>query len=589
MPALKNRIDPITLEVIKNALSAIADEMALVIMRSAYSAVVRDSMDYSTALCDRDGLVIAQGLTLAVQLGSFPDCMRLIMRDHVASARPGDVFIFNDPYGSGGQHLPDIYIIKPLFIDARIEGFACTMAHHCDVGGIAPGSTAMHATDVLQEGLCLPTLKLYEAGKPNETLFRILEKNTRQPVQLLGDIRAQMAACAIGERGYGDLLKRYDADGIRPYFAEMQAQAERVMRAAIAEIPDGSYTFSDFIDGIGESPEPIEIRAKVTIAGDDITIDMTGSSPQVQAAINCPVAMVHSAAYCAIRCLSRAEIPNCEGYMRPVRIIAPEGTIVNPIFPAACAARGVIGYRVFDAIMGTLAKAVPDQVIAAGEGGPTLFSIGGEQAGRHFVLTEVMVGSWGARATMDGIEGISNPAANLSNQPIELIEAETPLEIVRYGLVADSGGPGKFRGGLAFIREFRSLSDRASCTLRSDRRSHPPYGIAGGKPGAPSNNVLNPGPGQRLLPTMPMESIPLAKGDVFRHISAGSGGYGDPFQRDPAKVLADVREEKVGIEAAQRDYGVVINAATLAVNAPATDRLRSASRERRASPEVATA
>jgi N-methylhydantoinase B len=508
--------------------------------------------------------------------------MHVLLRDHAATTQPGDVFIFNDPYGSGGQHLPDIYIVKPLFFADRLEGFACTMAHHCDVGGIAPGSTAMHATDVLQEGLCLPTLKLYEAGRPNGTLFSILEKNTRQPVQLLGDIRAQMSACAVGERGYSELLARHGADGVQPYFAEMQDQAERVMRAAIADIPDGTYAFSDFIDGFGDQPQPIEIRAAITVAGDEITIDMTGSSPQVPAAINCPVAMVHSAAYCAIRCLSRTEIPNCQGYMRPVRIIAPEGTIVNPRFPAACAARGVIGYRVFDAIMGALAQAVPERVIAAGEGGPTLFSIGGEHQGRHFVLTEVMVGCWGARATLDGVEGISNPAANLSNQPIELIEAEMPLEVMRYGLVPDSGGAGRHRGGLAFIREFRSLADRAVCTVRADRRTHPPFGIAGGRPGAPSSNILMSGDQTRILPTMPMEAIPLHPGDIFCHVSAAGGGYGDPHMRDPALVLADVLEEKVSIESAHRDYGVAIDPLSLRIDAAATERLRG-----RAHPQTA--
>jgi N-methylhydantoinase B len=359
----------------------------------------------------------------------------------------------------------------------------------------------------------------------------------------------------------------------------MQDQAERVMRAVIADIPNGTYAFSDFIDGIGDDAQQIEIRATISVAGEEITIDMSGSSPQVPAAINCPIAMVNSAAYCAIRCLSRTEIPNCQGYMRPVRIVAPEGTIVNPRFPAACAARGVIGYRVFDAIMGALSQAVPERVIAAGEGGPTLFSIGGEHQGRHFVLTEVMVGCWGARAAMDGVEGISNPAANLSNQPIELIEAELPLEVVRYGLVADSGGAGKHRGGLGFVREFRSLADRAMCTVRADRRAHPPYGIAGGRHGAPSSSVLTNGGRTRVLPTMPMEAIPLGRGDVFRHVSAGGGGYGDPRERDPALVLADVVEEKVSLEAARADYRVVIDPLTMTVDRAATELLRN--RERR--------
>ncbi len=446
---MKPGIDPISFEVIRNALSSIADEMALVIMRSAYSPVVRDSMDYSTALCDRHGQIIAQGLTLAVQLGAFPDTMRIILAEPPGSIRPGDVFISNDPYGSGGQHLPDIYVIKPIFDGDTLEGYACTMAHHSDVGGIAPGSTAIHATDIHQEGLTLPLLKLYEGGQPNRTLLRIIEKNTRQPIQVLGDLRAQLAACAIGERGYLDLLRRYGGGAaLRPYLSALQDLAERMMRRFIREtIPDGTYSFVDWIDGIGEQPEPLAIHVRVTVRDDEVELDFAGTSPQVPASINCPIAMIHSASYCAIRCVTSPDIPNCEGYMRPVRIRVPEGTILNPHAPAACAARGVMGYRVFAAIMGALAQAVPDRVIAAGEGGPTLFSIGGRQDGRPFVLTEVMGGSWGARAGKDGIEGISNPAANLSNQPIELIEAELPLEVVRYGLVADSGGAGERRGG----------------------------------------------------------------------------------------------------------------------------------------------
>jgi N-methylhydantoinase B len=578
---MKTAIDPISFEVIRNALSSIADEMALVIMRSAYSPVVRDSMDYSTALCDRHGQIIAQGLTLAVQLGAFPDTMRVILALPEGSIRPGDVFISNDPYGSGGQHLPDIYVIKPIFDGAQLEGYACTMAHHCDVGGIAPGSTAIHATDIHQEGLTLPLLKLYEQGRPNETVFRILEKNTRQPVQVIGDLRAQLAACAIGERGYLELLRRYGGGaGLRPYLEELQALAERMMRRFIREqIPDGEYAFTDWIDGIGETPEPLAIRVRVRVKDDEVELDFTGTAPQVPAAINCPIAMIHSASYCAIRCVTSPDIPNCEGYMKPVRIHVPEGTILNPLAPAACAARGVMGYRVFDAIMGALAQAVPGRVIAGGEGGPTLFSIGGRQDGRPFVLTEVMVGTWGARAGKDGVEGISNPAANLSNQPIELIEAELPLEVTRYGLVQDSGGAGERRGGLAFERAFRLLADDAVFTLRADRRDHPPYGLDGARPGTGSRNVLTSGGTVRNLPTMPMEAIKLRRGDVLHHVAAGGGGHGDPWHRAPALVLEDVLDEKVSLAAARRDYGVVIDPDALCVDEAATAALRAARRE----------
>ena len=566
-------IDPITLEVIKNALSSLADEMALVLMRSAYSPVVRDSMDYSTALCDRHGAVIAQGLTLAVQLGAFPDAMHHLKKTYSGKMQPGDIFIMNDPYGSGGQHLPDIYVIQPIFWDGEIEGYACTMAHHSDVGGIAPGSVAIHATDIYQEGLRLPMLKLYQAGKANDTLFQIIEKNTRQPIQVLGDLRAQLAACSIAERGFTALLKRYGGTAVRPYLEAIMDQAERLMREFIRGIPDGEYRFVDWIDGLGEAPETLKIAVCVAVRGDEVDVDFTGTSAQVQGAINCPIAMVRSCSYCAIRCVTSPDIPNCEGYMRPLRVHVPEGTILNPLLPAACAARGVMGYRVFDAIMGALAQVVPERVIAAGEGGPTLFSVGGYHDGRPFVLTEVMVGTWGARAGKDGVEGISNPAANLSNQPVELIEAELPLEVVRYGMVRDSGGAGEHRGGLAFVREFRLLAHDAVFTTRADRREHPPYGFKGGLSGGGSQNSLISGANVRPLPTMPMEALKWKAGDVFRHVSAGGGGYGNPLARDPQRVLDDLLDDKVSIDAARQLYGVVIEAGT--VDETATRQLRA--------------
>ncbi|MSP68576.1 MAG: hydantoinase B/oxoprolinase family protein [Alphaproteobacteria bacterium] len=568
-------IDPITFEVIQNALASVADEMALVIMRTAYSPVVRDTMDYSTALCDREGRVVAQGLTLAVQLGAFPDIMRCVRRDFGTDLGAGDVLIANDPYGSGGQHLPDIYIIKPIFIGGRLEGFAATMAHHSDVGGLTPGSVAIHATEIHQEGLRLPLVKLYEGGRECTTVLRIIAANTRTPVQVLGDLRAQLAACAVAERGLVQLVARYGAEALAGYFDALHDHAERIMRAEIAAVPDGVYRFTDYIDGVGETPTPLAIAVTVTVSGDSVGIDFTGSAGQIPAGINCPIAMVNSACYCAIRSIASRAIPNCEGYMRPVTVTAPAGTLVNPLFPAACGARGVIAYRVFDAIMGALAQVIPEKVMAAGEGGPSLFSIGGTERGRPFVLTEVMVGSWGARAGRDGLEGVSNPAANLSNQPVELIEAELPLKIARYGLVPDTGGPGRFRGGLAFDREFHILAAEALFTVRADRRDHPPYGLAGGGSGSPSVNHLIRGGVDRALPTMPMEGFILRKGDVFLHHAAGGGGFGDPFRREPGRVLEDVLDEKVTLAHAAAAYGVVIDPVSLTVDEAATRRRRA--------------
>ena len=555
--------DQITLEVIKNGLASIADEMALVIARSAYSGVVRDTMDYSTALCDRRGQLVAQGLTLAVQLGTFPSVMRYICEEYGATAVPGDVFITNDPYGFGGQHLPDIYIIRPVFCDGELEGYAATMAHHSDVGGLTPGSIAVHATEIYQEGLRIPLLRLYEAGRENDTVFRIIEKNTRLPVHVLGDIRAQTAACRAGERGLAEILRKYGPKTARRYMDELQEQGECLMRAEIAGLPNGQYTFSDTIDGFGQDPEPLGIEVALTIEGDEITIDLGGSSPQVEAGLNCPVGMIFAACYCALRGICGRDIPNTEGYMRPIKIIAPPGSIVNPISPAACGARGVVGYRVYDAVMGALAQVVPNKVIAAGEGGPTLVAIGGYHQGRPFVMTEVMVGTWGARAAADGIEGVSNPLANLSNQPIELIEADQPVEVVQYGLVPDTGGAGEFRGGLAYVREFRLLADQAVLTIRSDRRFTCPWGLCGGEDGAPSANILKSRDVENDLLPMPMEALKLRRGDIFRHCSAGGGGFGNPVARDPNRVLADVVDGRISIAAARDKYGVLIDDAAI--------------------------
>jgi N-methylhydantoinase B len=566
-------VDPITLEVVKNALASTADEMALVVMRSAYSPVVRDTMDYSTALCDRNGRVVAQGLTLAVQLGTFPTLMAYVLEEFGSSAQPGDVYIANDPFGCGGQHLPDLYVIKPIFVEGVLEGYAATMAHHSDVGGIAPGSVAVHATEIYQEGLRIPLSKLYDSGVEDATLMRLIEANTRQPIHVLGDLRAQLAACRVGERGLTTLLERYGADA-HLYMDELQRVAERMMRAELAKLPDGVHTFTDWIDGVGESPEPIAIAVRVEIAGDEVLIDFEGTAPQIEASVNCPVGMVRAACYCAIRGIVRVEMPNCEGYMIPIRVDAPAGTVVNPVLPAACGARGVIGYRVYDAIMGALAPLVPDRVIAAGEGGPTLVAIGGyDEERRPWGTTEVIVGTWGARARLDGLEGVSNPLANLANQPVELLEADLPIRILRYGVVPDSGGAGRQRGGLAYARAYEVLAERALLTIRTDRRDHPPYGLDGGEPGAPSSNVIDSGGVVEVLPTMPMRASTLQRGDRFTHVAAGGGGFGDPFERDPAAVLEDVLDGKVSVEAARERYGVVISDA--AVDVESTHALRA--------------
>jgi N-methylhydantoinase B len=531
--------DPITAEVIKHALASLADEMALVIMRSGYSPVVRDSMDYSTAICDQKGRVIAQGLTLAIQLGTFPHVMpKIVQAAQAPGAADGDIYVFNDPF-DGGQHLPDIYIIKPIHVAGALIGFAATMAHHSDVGGIAPGSVAMHATEVYQEGLRIPLVRLFRAGEENQEMFSILEKNSRNPLHLLGDIRAQVAACKACERGLRDIIAKWGAAHFATFVEEFHDLAELRMVEAIRALGNGEAEFTDYIDGIGDDGPPLPIKVAVKIQDGQVDVDFTGTAAQVEAGINAPVSMAYAISYCAIRSIVSGDIPNCEGYTRPIRVHAPEGTVVNPVLPAACGARGVIGYRSFDAIMGALAKIWPEKVIAPGEGGPILISIGGRHGGQPFVMTEVMVGNWGARYGKDGIDGVSNPAANLSNQPIEIVEAEYPIAIDRYEMVSDSGGAGQWRGGLAFRKDFRILAERANLTVRNDRRRFRPYGIQGGEPGAGSDGCIIRNGERMQLPTMPMRSVELRRGDVFSTTSAGGGGYGDPRRRDPDLIEAD--------------------------------------------------
>jgi len=569
--SMDTRIDPITLEVIQNALSSIADELALVIMRSAYSNIVRDSMDYSTAVCDSSGRIIAQGLTTPVHLGSFPEAMRSLIRQYSGDMVQGDIFIFNDPYGSGGMHLPDFYIIKPVFIGDAIEGYVATLAHQADVGGIAPGGMAVYATEVYQEGLRIPALKLYEAGQPNQAIFRLIEKNSRQPTEVLGDIRAQLAACGNGERGLTNLIQRFGAAQFRLYTDELHNYAERLIRAEISALPDGTYHYEDFFDGLGTEPEPIRFKVALTIAGDQISIDWTGTSKQVKAAINGPMPTTYAMAYLAVRCAIGAAIPSCEGYMRAISVSAPKGSIVNPEEPAACGARGVICFRMFDTILGAFSQILPHRIPAANEGGSSAPHISGRR--RHnnkpFLVSGGLMGCWGGSMARDGQEGISNPAANLGNTPIELLESRHPVEVTCYAFVQNSGGPGRHRGGVALMRGYRLLEDEAELIMRSDRRDILPYGLSGGMPGTPSWNVINPGPGQTLLPVCPMKSTPLVKGDEFLHIQAGAGGFGDPMERSADKVLADVLNELMTIDYAAEVYGVVIEAGE--VNYPATE------------------
>ncbi len=574
-------IDPITREIIQNALAAAADEMALALYRTAYSTIVRDCLDYSTSLCNARGEMIAQGVTIPLHLGSVPFALETLFKKFGNDIQPGDVFILNDPF-DGGMHIPDIFIVKPIFWEERRVAFAVSTAHHLDLGGRLPGSSACDNTEIFQDGFRIPWLKLYRQGAPDETLFTLLRANVRVPQMTIGDVRAQLAACHIGERAIHDIIRRYGPDTFITCADELIDYTERLVRAEIAGWPDGSHTFTDYLDSDGVGGPPTRIQVTLTVKGDALTADFSGSSPQVRGALNSTLSFTASVVALCVRAVLQEDIPNTAGMFRPLNIIAPSGTVVNVEMPGASSMRGVTGFRMADTVFGALAGLLPERVLAAGEGGNTLVIIGGQRPNKSpYVYYELLSGTWGARPDRDGNDGLCNPANVASNIPVEQAEAEYPVRVERYGLVRDSGGAGKFRGGLAIEREWRLLSGQAHLAIRSDRRDHLPYGLYGGKPGTPSINILHAAAGseEQILPTM--ISTTMAAGQRIYHKQAGGGGWGDPLQRDPAAVALDVKNDKVSAAAAREQYGVALNASTLAVDLAATESLRRQLRQAR--------
>ena len=577
-------IDPFQLELLKSCFDTIADDMALTLMRTAHSGIVRDSLDFSTALLDADGLTLAQGICTPMHMGSFHDAMRRLIAQYDRRIDPGDVFIFNDPYAADGQHLPDIYITTPIFTGgsraarSRLAAWATTVAHHSDVGGIVAGSNALGAEEIFQEGLRLPIVKFMAGGEPNRALWDVIALNVRTPEKVMGDLQAQLAACRSGEREMLELFERYGVDSVLDYGAHLQDYAERLTRAEIAEFPDGVYEFTDHIEGLGEEPELVVLQAKVTVAGDAVTIDWTGTSNQIKGGINPTFPFTKASCYAALRSVMVSDIPNCHGFTVPIAVTAPKGSLVNPVFPAPCGARGITGYRIIDCLFGALAQALPDRVTADTSGGSTLPTIAGYEDSKAFVFCETFMGTWGATSEHDGQQGVPHMGANQSNVSIEMIESEYPIRINEYGMLADTGGAGRHRGGLGLVREYEILSDEAILNVRSDKRRFPPHGLFGGRPGSASWNYVNPGRSDRVLPVLMTEVEKLKQGDVFRHEMSGGGGYGDPLERDPEGVLRDVVEEKVTREHAEREYGVVLaesaDPRAWTLDLPATRRLR---------------
>jgi N-methylhydantoinase B len=566
-------IDPITFAVVKNAMDAIVDEVAYTVLRTARSEIVKDVMDYSAALCDRHGQMIAQAKTIALHLGAIPEAMAQVKKRYGDDLQPGDAVIVNDPY-QGGMHLPDIFMFAPFFYNGEIEGYSVVICHHTDVGGRVPGSNASDSTEIYQEGLRIPVVKLYERGQINDIMERIITQNVRVPDRVLGDLRAQYAACQVGSRELGRLLDRYGRDEARRYFAELLDYAERLTREEIRSWPKGTFVFEDFIDDDGLSPDPIPLRVAVTVHEDSVSVDYTGSSPQVRAAINSTLSYTKSCTYLSVRCALKGDVPNNEGLFRCVDVHVPEGTVLNPLEPAAVAARALTGYRVFDTMLGALAAVVPDRIPAAGEGGNTVVCLSGKKDnGEGYIIVDMVCGAWGARPHADGVEAITNASQNLSNTPVETLEAQHPVRVEAYELVADSCGAGQYRGGLGVTRSYRVLGDDVFLQLRADRMKFRPYGLQGGLAASPAINALQHGDEVRHLPSK--VGLNIHRNDVISHTQPGGGGFGNPLDRPLAAIEQDVWNHKLTAAFVREHYLAVADPETGAIDERATRQLRA--------------
>ncbi|HXA70566.1 MAG TPA: hydantoinase B/oxoprolinase family protein [Stellaceae bacterium] len=549
------RLGPIELEILRSALTAVAAEMDVTVWRTSRSTIVRELLDYSTAVFDRDGFNVTQSARIPQHLNSMGFGFLEIVRRFLPldQWRDGDVVISNDPY-CGGQHLPDLLAFRPVFSNGERIAVVGTLCHHLDMGGLAAGSYAATATEIFQEGLRIPPLKLYEAGTLNEAVLALIRQNVRKPEIFWGDLQAQLASLAVGEAKMQALIRRYGAPTMVAACAEILDSSERAMRAMIAGMPDGRYTFEDFIDDDGIDDRPIRIHAAIDIRGDEMTVDLSGSGPQATGPVNATLASSASAVcYSVIACADQSVAPNA-GCYRPIKLVAPEGSVVNARHPAPVAHRMVTSHRLANVLLGALHKAVPDRIPAAYYGVSyvcTFQSI--DQSGERRVLVEIEIGGGGGHPREDGANAYSLGMHNNANIPVETIESDRHISIPRYGLIPDSGGAGRYRGGLGLFREWRVDCAEALFTASLERFKFRPFGLAGGGAAMPGKLTLIRGGERQALPSK-VNNLPLRQGDIIRLETSGGGGFGSPAERPKSEVEQDVRLGYLSPQAAERDY-----------------------------------
>ena len=541
-----NSHDAITVEVIRNKLDGIANEMESSLLRSSFSPIVKEGLDASASLFTMNGETLAQAIAIPIHLGTLIPVVAAVLETFPPETMAqGDIYIMNDPY-LGGTHLPDIALVMPVFHDGRAIALSAAMTHHQDVGGMSPGSVPTHATEIFQEGLRIPPLKFHDQGVANDTLVAMLRLNVRIPDTLMGDLNAQVAACKVGERRLNELAERYGGEALMATFETLLDRSEAMMRQAITEMPDGAYGYDDVLDNDGVDLErTIRIETTVKIAGDTIEIDFAGTSGQVRGPFNCVPSGSQAAAYFAVQALADADIPSNGGCFRPISLLLPPGSLVNPRAPAPVNARTSTIKRIAGCIIGALRLAVPGRASADGGGELLLLAFGGERAdGSAYVTGEIIASGSGASNGKDGVDVIETDVTNCMNLPVEALEMDAPIRVHRSELSADSGGAGAYRGGLGLVREYEVLKGDVVFTYRGERHAQPAAGYAGGGAGARAHaEIIRRDGGTESIDSKLVTR--LAPGDRVKITTAGGGGYGPPEERAPEHCAADLADGKI--------------------------------------------
>ena len=542
------QLDSITVEVLGSALSSIVEEMGTALIRASYSTNIKERRDCSTIMFDRAGRTLAQAEHIPIHLGSLMGMVEEVLRRHpLETIDPGDMFISNDAYTGGGTHLPDIVVLSPVFVSDNLVAFVANLSHHADFADRG------HA-HIYQEGLRIPPVRIFERGELRQDVLELILLNCQVPAERLGDLRAQFAANRLGVRRVHALHARYGSATVTAAGDLLMDYAERQTRIAIARLPDGRYDFEDLFDSEELGDRQLTLRVSVTVRGDEIELDFRGAPPQVRAGLNMVWSALLAACYYAVKVVVDPSILPNAGMYRPIRVLADEGTLLCCSEPAAINSRTQTCQRVVDLILGALAQAAPERVIAACTGANTSVVFAGvdPRSGRYYSYLETLGGGFGARATKDGLDGVQTHVTNTSNLPVESLEQEYPLLVERYELIPDSGGPGQFRGGMGIRRDMRVLEHQASFRGSTSRRLSAPWGLRDGLAGGLAQMLVDSGEGWRATSGVEM----LNAGDRVSVRTAGSGGYGSPARREREAVGRDIVDGVVTLERAHSVYGV---------------------------------